>query len=122
VPLAAVLGIHAVLIEESTELEWRWREMGSDEKVYTGRSRPIRRLAWRLNLADGSSLAGEIKGQPLWIERDGKRALLVLHARGAGEYGQTLADLVYPKDVVISRRAMQQAVKTLAQPEPTTRP
>ncbi len=113
VPLICVRGIHAVVVSESMDPEWRWKEMGSDEKVYTGRKRPVRRLEWRLNLIDGSSLQGEIKGQPLWIERGRRRTLWVLHARTKGEYGQTLAELVYPRQFVISRREMDRVGKIL---------
>ena len=79
-------------------------EMGADQRVYTSREIPIRRLAWRFNLIDGTSLAGEIKGQPLWIQRDGQRTLLVLHARQQGQPGQSLAEMTYPAHIVISTR------------------
>jgi len=113
VPLICIRGLHAVVVAESMDPEWRWKEMGSDEKVYTGRTRPVRRLQWRLNLIDGSSLQGEIKGQPLWIERGGRRTLWVLHARTKGQYGQTLAELLYPRQIVISRREMERVGKML---------
>ena len=102
IPLLAVLGIRAVVVSEELEPEWRWKQMGSDEKVFTGRARPSRQLNWRVNLIDGTSLEGEIKGQPLWIERAGQRTLYVLHSRAKGEFGQTLNELVYPRHVVIS--------------------
>ena len=108
-PLVCIRGIHAEVAAEAMEDEWRWKEMGADERVKTGRQFPTRRLQWRFNLIDGTTMLGEVKGQPLWIERDGKRTLLVLHARMKGQPGQTLADLVYPKDILVSRRAMEQA-------------
>lgn len=115
VPPAAVLGIRAVVVEEGMELEWRWKEMGSDEKVFTGRSRPIRRLRWRFHLADGSDLTGDVKGQPIWIEHAGRRlGPFVLHERSAGDYGQNLQQLVYVRRVVFSLRAMRQAIQAQA--------
>jgi len=103
-----VLSISADVIEKGMEKEWRWKEMGSDEKVYTGREKPIRRFLWRFHLIDDSYVTGAVKGQPVWVEAQGrKRGPFILHERSAGKHGQTLKDLVYLKKLVISRRAMQ---------------
>ena len=111
IPPILVLSIRAAVIEEGMDKEWRWKEMGSDEKVFTGRTRPTRRLEWTFHLIDGSYLTGSVKGQPLWVESAQKRhGPFVLHERSAGNYGQSLKDLVYVKQVVISRRAMQQVL------------
>ncbi len=107
IPLLILRGIHAVEVSSGYENQWRWKEMGRDEKVYTGRRRPIRRLQWRLNLIDGTSLTGEIKGQPLWIEYNGRRTQQILSARTKGAWDEELADLVYLKHVVFSRREMR---------------
>lgn len=108
IPPIAVLSIRAVVVEEKIEKEWRWKEMGSDEKVFTGRTRPIRRLNWKLHLIDGSYLTGDIKGQPLWVESPRRRhGPFVLHERSAGKYGQGLKDLIYVQYVVVSRQAME---------------
>ncbi|KKL22716.1 hypothetical protein LCGC14_2432670, partial [marine sediment metagenome] len=110
IPPILVLSIQAVVVEEAMDNEWRWKEMGSDEKVFTGRKKPIRRFRWRFHLIDGSHVTGNVKGQPVWIEVDRKtKGPHVLHERSAGKYGQTLTDLVYVKRIVISRRAMEQA-------------
>jgi len=112
IPPLAVLSVRAVVLEEKMDREWRWKEMGSDEKVDTDRTRPTRRLQWRFHLIDDSHVTGTIKGQPLWVESAGKRrGPFVLHERSAGKYGQTLKDLIYVKEVVISRRAMERALK-----------
>jgi len=105
VPPAAVLSVTAVVVEEKMELEWRWKAMGEPERVYTGRSYPTRRLLWKLHLADGSSMTGAIKGQPIWVQAGGRRhGPFVLHERTKGKIGQTLDDIVYVEKVVISRR------------------
>lgn len=113
VPPLLALSVSAVAVNEEMEKEWRWKEMGSDDRVETGRSRPIRRLEWKLHLIDDSTLVGSIKGQPIWVRAaDGKTAgPFVLNERQAGEYGQKLADLVYIKQIVFSRRAMEEAGK-----------
>jgi len=119
VPPILVLSIRAVVVEERMDKEWRWKEMGSDEKVYTGRTRPVRRHRWRFHLIDDSWITGTVKGQPLWIRHAGRtRGPFVLHERSAGKYGQDLDDLVYVRKVVISRRAMADALDDRA---PTTR-
>ena len=118
-PLILLLSIQAVVVEEGMEKEWRWKEMGSDEKIFTGRKKPIRRFRWRLHLIDDSYITGAIKGQPLWVDSRGKRrGPFILHERSAGKYGQTLEDLVYVKRVVISRRAMEKVIKAQAASRP----
>ena len=113
IPPIAVLSITAVVVEETTERQWRWKEMGSPEKVYTGASYPTRRLKWKFNLIDGTAVTGDVKGQPLWIDRSGKRlGPFILSERTKGPEGSDLKDLVYVKRVVISRRAMEEVLKT----------
>jgi len=120
IPPILVLSIRAVVLEAKLDKEWRWKEMGSDERTYTGRTRPVRRHEWTFHLIDGSYLTGSVKGQPLWVEYGPKKhGPFVLHERTAGQYGQALADLVYVKKVVISRRAMSDALDDRA---PATKP
>ncbi len=111
IPPILVLSIRAIVTEEGMEKEWRWTEMGRNEKVFTGRTQPVRRLLWRFHLIDDSYVTGEVKGQPLWLETDNKRhGPFVLHERTKGEFGQTLKDLIYVKCVIISRRAMEESL------------
>ena len=112
IPPIMVLSIRAVVVEEGMEKEWRWKEMGLNERVFTGRTQPVRRFVWRFHLIDDSYVTGEVKGQPLWIETDGKRqGPFILHERSKGKFGQTLKDLIYVKYIVISRRAMEEVLK-----------
>ncbi|MBS3820783.1 MAG: hypothetical protein GVY16_09820 [Planctomycetes bacterium] len=109
IPPAAVLQITAKVIAEHMELHWRWKAMGEPEKVYTGKRYPFRRFEWTFLLADGSEIRGVVKGQPLWIETDGKRhGPWLLQERSTGDIGQSLTEHVYLKRAVISRRAMEQ--------------
>jgi len=111
IPPILLLSIQAVVVEEGMDKEWRWKEMGSDEKVFTGRQRPVRLFQWRFHLIDDSVVTGTVKGQPLWIDTGAKPlGPHVLHERSAGEYGQSLKDLVYLKRAVISRRAMREVM------------
>ena len=112
IPPIVVLSIRAVVVEEGMEKEWRWKEMGRNERVFTGRAKPTRRLLWRFHLIDDSYITGAVKGQPLWVESAGKRhGPFVLHERTKGKLDQTLDDLIYVKQVVISRRAMEEVLK-----------
>jgi len=107
IPFINVLSITAVVEEERTELEWRWKAMGEPEKVYTGRSYPMRRLHWRFRLLDGSVVEGSTKGQPVWVEFRGRSAgPFVLHERMKGALDTKLADLIYIRKIVVSRRMM----------------
>lgn len=111
VPPAAALGIEAVVVKEQLELRWRWKGMGEPERVYTGKRYPFRRLKWQFNLADGSTITGTVKGQPLWVRcGDEKHGPFVLHERQKGEDDQALDDLVYVEHVILSRRAMGAAL------------
>lgn len=108
IPPAAVLGITAVVDEEKLLPRWRWKAMGEPEKVYTGQTYPFRRFRWRFRLADGSTIVGSVKGQPLWVRTAGETVgPLLLHERQKGNPGQTLNDLPYIRRVVITRRALQ---------------
>ena len=112
VPFLAVLSIEAVVDEEKMEQEWRWKEMGVPERVYTGKEYPTRRLQWKFHLIDDTTLTGTIKGQPLWVELGQTRiGPMVLHERSKGEPGQKLTDLVYVKRIIVSRRLMDQVLK-----------
>jgi len=113
IPPLAVLSITAVVREESYEQEWRWAGMGRSEKVYTGRRYPFRRFEWTFRLADGSEITGVVKGQPIWVDSGG--AVLgpfVLHERDKGPLGSRFEELIYIKRVIVSRRAMEQALST----------
>jgi hypothetical protein len=110
IPPAAVLEISANVIAERMERQWRWKAMGEPEKVYTGRSYPFRRFEWTFLLADGSTIRGVVKGQPLWLRRGGQReGPWLLQERSTGEVDQALDEHIYLKRVVVSREAMRQA-------------
>lgn len=112
VPFLAVSSISAVVVEEKMELFWRWKGMGEPERVYTGQKYPTRRLQWKFHLIDGSCVTGDVKGQPLWVELDGRKSdPMILQERTKGEVDTELKNLVYVKMVIVSRRMMDLAVK-----------
>jgi len=122
VPVPAVRKIETVIEWERMEKEWRFKEAGSPEKVYTGRSYPARKFAYRLTLLGGHTITGHILGQPLYLARpsrapgssdgsndEGKVDRFILHDRQKGPLDTTLEDLVYLKRVVL-HEAGQQAI------------
>ena len=120
IPPAAALSITAIVESEEIILRSRWKGMGEPERVYTGRKYPTRRLNWRFSIADGSTITGSVKGQPIWIDTPtGKRGPFILAERTKGDLGTTLSDLVYVRRIVFSRRAMD-AVPTPAKAHPNS--
>ncbi len=115
VPVPALESIEAVVEWARMDNQWRFKEAGSTEKVYTGKSYPVRMLKWRLTLRNGHEIVGHILGQPLYVEHNGKRERFVLHKRQKGPLGDTLDDLVYVREVVFGPDAYNEAVTELAE-------
>ena len=121
VPLLAVLGIEAVVVEAKMEPQWRWQQMGAPEKVYTGLEYPTVRLLWEVHLIDGTEVTGTIKGQPLWLQPaagpPGERlGPFILHERLRGEVGQEQAELVHVRKVVVSRQMAASVLQATSGP------
>ncbi|MFO8012600.1 MAG: hypothetical protein R6X20_04750 [Phycisphaerae bacterium] len=114
VPVPALSAIEAVVEWARVDKQWRFKDAGSPEKVYTGKSYPVRMLKWRLTLRNGHEVVGHILGQPLYVEHNGERERLILHKRQKGPLGDTLEDLVYVKRVVFGPEAYNRAVGELA--------
>ena len=116
VPPIVVLSLTAVVVGERMDLEWRWKEMGAPEKIYTGRKYPWRRFEWKLHLIDDSYVTGLIKGQPIWVRtREKTVGPMVLYERQKGPVGTTLENLVYVKRVIVSRKMMQKVQAAAAE-------
>ena len=127
VPVPAVRKIETLVEWERMEKEWRFKEAGSPEKVYTGRSYPARKFAYRLTLVGGHTITGHILGQPLYLARpsraspsrasgssdgsndEGKTDRFILHDRQKGPPDTTLEDLVYIRSVTLGRDAYEEA-------------
>jgi hypothetical protein len=128
VELSELSRIEARPRAEELDKEWRWKEAGRDEKVYTGRTRPRRWLDHDVTLADGTRFTGHIKGTLIYIETDpepeadkkaedggtrapvrrrtGRRPVkkrIVMRQYQRGDWGQTLKDLVYIKSIVVEK-------------------
>jgi len=113
VPVPACKRIEAVVEWERMDKEWRFKEAGNPEKVYTGRAYPLRMLAWRLTLRNDHEIVGHILGQPLYAEHDGKAERFILHKRDKGPMDGKLEDLVYIRRVVFGPEVYNEALKEL---------
>ena len=96
--LAELERIECRVLEEHMEPEWRWRENANDEKVYTGKHYPMRKLETVLHLKTGKTLVGDCTAL-LYVGTDNGESRFVIHKRQKGEVGQTLKDLIYVKEV-----------------------
>jgi hypothetical protein len=99
VPLPAVLRIEAIVEWERVDKEWRFKEAGNPEKIYSGRAYPVRQLAWRLTLRGGHEIVGHILGQPITVEAGGPPRQFILHMRDKGPPDTELKDLVYVRRI-----------------------
>jgi len=113
VAVAACKRIEGVVEWERLDREWRFKEAGNPEKVYTGRAYPLRMHSWRLTLRNDHEILGHILGQPLYVVHDGKTERFILHKRDKGPKGTQLEDLVYIRRVVLGPEAYNEALEAL---------
>jgi len=97
-------------IVERMEKEWRWLENANDQKVYTGREYPMRKLRTILHLKTGRTLQGVLTAL-LYVSNENGRQRFVLHKRQKGKPGEKLSDLLYVKLVDFRPRQKQQKSK-----------
>jgi hypothetical protein len=97
--------------EEKEEREWRWKEGGSDVKVYTGRTYIDRKYLTRLTLADWKTrVAGHVRGTVFFVQPTGGDPMrFFLRHDERGEYNQKSAEIVYPRSVVLEAGAPGEA-------------
>lgn len=81
---------------ERMEKEWRWLENANDQKVYTGREYPMRKLTTVLHLKTGRTLRGPLTAL-LYVSNENGRRRFVLHKRQKGKVDTKLSDLIYVK-------------------------
>ena len=94
--LSELTHIEQKVIIERMEKEWRWLENANDQKVYTGRQYPMRKLQTVLHLKTGRTLQGPMTAL-LYVTNANGRQRFVLHKRQKGKPGEKLADLLYVK-------------------------
>jgi hypothetical protein len=115
VPLRAIRRVDCSIDKEWMEQEWRFKENASDEKVYTGRSYPVREYRHKIILRDGRVLEGPLSAL-IYLERPdgGGRERFVLHKRDKGPIGSDLKSMVYVRTIVLGERALDEANRKLS--------
>jgi hypothetical protein len=113
VPVPALKSIQSTVEWERMDKEWRFKEAGNPEKVYSGREYPVRKVMYTLTLRNDHEIAGHILGQPVYVEHGGKIDPFILHDRDKGAMGATLDTLKYIKSVVFGPEAYNLAVEEL---------
>jgi len=93
-PMDSIASMEAVVLWEREDPEWRFKESGHDEKVFTGNTYPARETQYRITLTTGDTLTGGIVA-PLYVRVDGQATQFVLNKRSKGEVGKKLGDLIY---------------------------
>lgn len=100
IPFSRVKSVEAEVVWERDEKEWAFKQAGSDDKVYSGRTYPARELVYTLQTTTGRTVRGSIVAPVQYEDPAGEKSrLLVLHKRHKGDAGTTLAQLVYVTSV-----------------------
>ena len=104
VDLAEVVRVDVAIEENTTEQVWRWKEAGSDEKVYTDQYYIWHKYLTTLELADGRKLTGDLQAR-VYVKTTEKKHDLDLHKRlkGPASTKHKLVPPVYIKEIVFDR-------------------
>jgi hypothetical protein len=112
VPLSAVRRIECSLEKEWLEKEWRFKENANDEKVYTGRSYPVRQYVHTLTLADGRRITGPLAAIVyVQLPDESEPRRYILHQRDKGPLGSELKSLVYVRLIELGDKISERGVK-----------
>jgi hypothetical protein len=107
IPLQSLKCITGHLEWAREEPEWRWKEEGSDDKLYSGRSYPVMKVYYTFALLDGREFTGDCQTQPLYVAAEKEEARYILWQRHKGAIGQTVPDLRYIKSAQFGDQAQQ---------------
>jgi hypothetical protein len=127
IPLASVKQIDCTIKKEWLEKEWKFKELTNDEKIYTGRSYPVREYEHRITLLDGRTISGGLSAivyvrpaddnvaEPEESGTDAKAEQYILNKRNKGEIGEELKSLVYAKSIKLGKEAFEEGKKKAAE-------
>jgi len=103
--LAQLKELKVRVTERRVEKEWRFKAMGNDEKVYTGRTYARKDFAATLIYKSGRKKALNIaRGMPIYCRlKNGERKTVLLQPFKQGEIGTTLDDIVHPDRIVFGK-------------------
>ena len=119
VPLRVVKQIDCKVKKEWIEKEWRFKELALDEKMYTGRSYPVREYLHTITLRDDRTITGPLSGivyvkegytssKPGAYRPDAKPQRYTFHKRQKGEIGKDLKSLVYIRRIKLGEEAYEE--------------
>jgi hypothetical protein len=129
VPLSAVKQIDCTIRKEWLEKEWKFKELTKDEKMYTGRSYPVREYEHTIRLNDGRIISGGLS-EIVYVQaidnnpaKSGasrpeiKAEQFILNKRNKGEIGEDLHSLVYVKSIKLGKEVYEDGMKKAAENE-----
>ena len=101
--LAEIRRLDNEVERETEEKEWRWKESGSDVKIYTGRTYVDRKYRLRVTPAGGQAgFVGHIRGTVIYVQppaEEPRRFFLRQDERG--DFGRKPDDMIYVRSVVL---------------------
>jgi hypothetical protein len=106
VPLQAIKQIDGTIVREWREKEWKFKETTSDEKMYTGRSYPVRQYEHTITLKDGRTITGSLSAIIYLQSERGDTARpeqFLLNKRNKGNPGQNVKSMVYVKRITLEK-------------------
>lgn len=125
IPIQKIAQIECNVESEWMEKVWRFKELASDEKMYTGETYPCRTFTYTLTFDDGRTLEGPMSGiifvQPLKEnedvstghipERNAQRFYFHKRQSEKTNIGKLLRDIHYTMTVKIGDDALQEGIK-----------
>jgi hypothetical protein len=109
IPFRAIRQIECRVLNEWLEKEWRFKENANDEKVYTGRSYPVREYVHVITLTNSKTIQGPLSGI-VYVQAEGSDApeKYLLHKRDKGEPGTELKSLLYVRSIRLGADALKE--------------
>jgi len=98
VPFETIKSMQARVVWERMQPQWRFKESGSTEKEFSGKSYPARETQYVVTLLDGQQITGLLV-LALHLHTPQERRTFVLHIRDKADVGKTLDDLVFVQRV-----------------------
>jgi len=89
-----------VSLEVSVEKEWmakveKWKEGGSDEKVYTGEEYPCHRYSVTVTNKKAKAVSGYVNGAVVYVKTEKKTHKFFIRKNAKGTVGQKTSDIIY---------------------------
>jgi len=104
--LSEISSISFAIESETEEKEWRWKEGGSDVKVFTGRTYVDRRYSVTVKLAAGGTVSGHVRGTVIYVEPPGKEPVrFFLRKDERGDWNRKPAEIIYVKEILLGDAA-----------------